>query len=334
MSSILESLSESFSPNVLGQLGKALGTDASAIGKGLGAIGPMALMGMSKMASGPGGADALMKMLPQDGGGMFGNIGSMLSGLMGGGSTDGEAGTSPMGALLGPGSNAIGASLSKALGFNVAPLLAMALPMVMGAVSKLVKSQNLDASGLSALLGKEQAAVAADPARSESLALVSAATQAGDKAATTIASYGADWAKVTSAPVAAMFAVAASDLSGPIGSIKEAQAAGKALQAAAGRVEPSSMLAAAFGGGLNTDMMKQLKTLAPTKDKLIGIIQAGATAVAAKSPAELPAYKATILSVAQATAEAAKEGGFLGIGGTLVSKDEQAAIDAIRAALA
>ena len=55
--------------------------------------------------------------------------------------------------------------------------------------------------------------------------------------------------------------------------------------------------------------------------------------MAAKSPGELQAYKNTILSVAQASAEASKEGGFLGIGGTLVSKEEQAALDAIRAAL-
>ena len=66
---------------------------------------------------------------------------------------------------------------------------------------------------------------------------------------------------------------------------------------------------------------------------MIDLIKAGAAAVAAKSPAEAQSYKATILAVAQATAEASKEGGFLGIGGTLVSKDEQAALDAIKAAL-
>jgi len=42
--------------------------------------------------------------------------------------------------------------------------------------------------------------------------------------------------------------------------------------------------------------------------------------VGAKSPGELQAYKNTILSVAQASAEAAKEGGLLGIGGTLVAR--------------
>jgi hypothetical protein len=93
------------------------------------------------------------------------------------------------------------------------------------------------------------------------------------------------------------------------------------------------VLSTAFAGGLTTDMASQVKQLAPSRDKLIDIIKAGAAAIAAKSPVELQACKTTILSVAQATAEAAKEGGFLGFGGTLVSKDEQAALDAIKAAL-
>ena len=66
----------------------------------------------------------------------------------------------------------------------------------------------------------------------------------------------------------------------------------------------------------------------------LDIVKAGAASVASKSPAEAAAYKATILAVAKAAAEASKEGGFLGIGGTLVSKDEQAALDQLSAALA
>ncbi|HJW50503.1 MAG TPA: hypothetical protein VJ501_00710 [Burkholderiaceae bacterium] len=52
------------------------------------------------------------------------------------------------------------------------------------------------------------------------------------------------------------------------------------------------------------------------------------------SPGELDAFKATIRSIGKATAEAAKEGGFLGIGGTLVSDDEKAALAKIEAAIA
>ena len=183
------------------------------------------------------------------------------------------------------------------------------------------------------MLGHERDAFTSNPANKETVALVTSAITTGDKAAATIASYGESWKHVSAGPAAALFMVSSSDLSGPIGTVKEAQAAGKAMLDAASKADPTSVLASAFGAGLTMDMASQVKLLAPSKDKLIEIVKAGAAAVAAKSPGELQAYKNTVLSVAQASAEASKEGGFLGIGGTLVSKEEQAAIDAIKAAL-
>ena len=49
------------------------------------------------------------------------------------------------------------------------------------------------------------------------------------------------------------------------------------------------------------------------------------------SPEDAEAYKRFVLSVAQAAAEAHKEGGFIGIGGKQVSDEEQAALDELRA---
>ena len=330
MSTILESLASSFSPDVMGDIGKALGADTSAVSKGLGAVGPLLLSGMTRQATQPGGAESLMKLLPEGTGGLLGNLGGLLSGLTGG-TAGGES--SPATALLGPGVNAIGGALTRALGFNVTPLIGMAAPALLGLVSKAVQSDKLDAGGLASMLGRERDAFANNPANKETVALVTSAMASGDKAAATIAAYGESWKQVAAGPAAALFMVSTSDLSGPIGSVKEAQAAGKALLDAASKAEPTSVLASAFGGGLTTDMASQVKALAPSKDKLIDIVKAGAAAVAAKSPGELQAYKNTILSVAQASAEASKEGGFLGIGGTLVSKEEQAALDAIKAAL-
>ena len=94
------------------------------------------------------------------------------------------------------------------------------------------------------------------------------------------------------------------------------------------------MLAAALGSGLDVGGLKQLRELAPDKDKLLALVKAAAQTVATRSPGEAAAYKATVLKVAQATAEAAKDGGFLGIGGKLISEDEQGALDALKAALA
>jgi hypothetical protein len=52
------------------------------------------------------------------------------------------------------------------------------------------------------------------------------------------------------------------------------------------------------------------------------------------TPEEVEAYKAFVLSVARAAAEAHKEGGFIGFGGKQVSPEEQAALDEIEQALA
>jgi hypothetical protein len=329
MPTILESLASTFSPDAVGDIGKALGADSSAVSKGLGVVGPLLLNGMAKQAAQPGGAEALVRLLPEGSGGLLGNLGGLLGSLTAGAA----GGTSAQASLLGPGVNAIGAALSRALGFNVTPLLGLAAPALLGIVGKAFQSQKLDAGGLAAMLGRESQAFAADPANRDTMTLVSSATAAGDQAAATIKSYGESWEHVVAGPAAALFMVSTADLSGPIGSVKEAQAAGKALLDAAKQAEPTSVLSSAFSGGLTMDMASTVKQLARTKDKLIDVVKAGAAAVAAKSPGELQAYKATILSVAQAAAEASKEGGFLGIGGTLVSKEEQSALDVLKAAL-
>lgn len=334
MSSILESLGSMINADTIDSLGKALNTDSGTVSKALAAAGPLLLGGMARTASNPSGADSLFKMLPAEGGGLLGNLGSLgklLTGGILGGSSEPAGGL--LSSLLGPGANAISASLSKTLGFNVAPLLAMAAPAIMGAAAKLAKSQGLDAGSLAALLNKEQAEFAADPANAEAVSLASSAMRAGDEAAAKVQAYGADWSKVAAGPAAALFMVAAADPSSPIGAIKEAKAAGDALLTAAKGAHPSSLLGTAFGSGMTMDMLRELKSVAPTKDKLLQAIEGAAAAVAVTSPGEVQSYHHTILAVAKAAAEASKEGGFLGIGGTLVSKEEQSALDAIEAAL-
>ncbi len=332
MASILESLGSMINADTVGSLSKALGADSGTVSKALAAAGPLLLGGMTRMADTPNGAESLLKLLPEESSGLFGSLGQLFTGGILGGASEGQGG-GLLSSLLGPGANAISASLSKTLGFNVAPLLAMAAPAIMGVVAKLAKSQNLDAGGLAALLKHEQAELAANPANAEAVSLASSAMRAGDEAAAKIQSYGPEWSKVAAGPAAALFMVAAADPSSPIGAMKEASAAGSALLDAAKRATPSSLLGTAFGSGMTLDMLRDLKSVAPTKDKLLQAIESAAAAVAVKSPGEVQSYHQTILAVARAAAEASKEGGFLGIGGTLVSKEEQSALDAIEAAL-
>lgn len=65
-------------------------------------------------------------------------------------------------------------------------------------------------------------------------------------------------------------------------------------------------------------------------DELRGV---RATVAAKAEPQETAAFGRWLLAAAQAAADAAKEGGFLGIGAQQVSEREQAVLDELRAAL-
>jgi hypothetical protein len=327
MDDLMESLSSMIKPDMVAALGKAFGADTSSINQGLAAVGPLTMSNMAKFASAPGGAESLMRMLPKDGVAL-GSIRNVIASLTSGGSN-----TAMVNSVMGPGVNAIGASLSKALGFDVTPLLTMVVPVIGGLVAKSVKSANLDAAGLGAMLRKQTADFANDPANKETMALVNEANAVGEKAAAQIAAYGEDWSKVAAGPAAALLLVATSDLSGPVGAIKEFKAADAALRQSISGAPATSVMSAAFGGGLTETALKSVRELAKDKDALLRMITEGAAAFASRSPAEVAEYKDTIRAVAKATAEASKEGGFLGIGGKRVSADEQVALDRIDQAI-
>jgi hypothetical protein len=333
MTSLFESLSSAINPEIVSTLGKALGADPSSINQGLAAAAPLLLGGMSKMASTPAGADSLLKMLPQDtsGFGGFGSLTSMISNMFSGGPA---ASGGMLSSLLGPGLNAIGGSLTKSLGFNVMPLLGIAAPAVMSLISKAVQTEKLDANGLAEKLKRETSQFAGNPANAATIKLVNEAIAAGDKATQVIGSYGADWNKVAAAPVAAMMLVASSDLDGPFDTIKEVKAAQGALIAAVKAAPAGSLMGAAFGGGLTESALKSVRDMAKDRDALTRLITDAAAAVKQRSPGEAEAFTATLRSIGKATAEAAKEGGFLGIGGTLVSAEEEAALKKLDAATA
>lgn len=332
MSSIIQSLTSMIKPDMIGTIGKTFGVDTSKVEQAIGAAGPLLLGSLARAANSAGGADALLKTLPTDTDGLFGslgNIGSMLGGLMNAGGSSGV-----LASVLGSGSNAITARLSKATGFNVTPLLGMLAPAMMSIIGKAVRASALDGAGLASLLKKEHTDFSNDPANANTMSLVDSAMAAGDQANEMISSYGAAWTKVTAGPAAVLYMVASADMSGPIGSVREAKAAHEALLAAALASEPTSLVAAAFSGGITRDQLSALKTMAPNRESLLGVVRESIAAVKTHSPAESTAFNDTLFTVATATARAAKEGGFLGIGGTLVSQDEQQALDTLKAAFA
>jgi len=331
MTSLLETLGSVVTPETVGMIGNALGVDTSLIQQGLKVVGPTLLGSLAKTSSTPDGLAALSKLMPTDvGSGSDSDIlSSVLKSITGGGTS-----ADMMQNVLGSGANAISGTLSKSLGFDVGPLMKMGVPLVMGLLAKTAKTNNLDASGVANMLQAESKAFMADPANKATTELVQSALKAGDEAAALRKRYtDAEWIKVRGAPLAAMYLVATASPSKGTGAVAELAAAADAMAESIKTVSPTSLIGTAFGGGLTQAELDLLKKDAPPTDRILGMIRDGVAAVKAKNPGDAAAYTAMVMNVAQKTAEATKEGGFLGIGGTQVSDEERAALNAIRAAL-
>ena len=146
-----------------------------------------------------------------------------------------------------------------------------------------------------------------------------------------------EWKAIAGAPVAAGLYITLADASGPVGITKEAMAVGKAITNSAAADAPEIVRALAESvksGGGRPELPDVPKTdVAQMKLALQGRLQDALGAVAAKSPDEAEAFRKWLLSVAANVAQASKEGGFLGIGGTVVSPEEQVALEELAGAL-
>lgn len=335
MPGILESLTSMVTPEMLNQVSKATGVDPALLSTGLSAVGATTMGSLAQSAKTPEGAAELMKKLPAETA-EGASPTDMLSGLMSS-VTGGTGGTSAdmLNGILGSGSNAISGTLSKTLGFNVAPLMAIGAPMVMGLVSKAAKSGGLDATGVADMLKTQSDEFMKDPANAEVAKAAQSALEAGDKASKLRASFtDQEWNAVRKAPLAAVGLVVAASPSKGRGAAQELGAAAAAVLDSAGAADPTSLVGSGFGGGLTQAEIDGLQNATPTSASAIEAIKAGVAVVKQKDPSAAQAYTAMISNAAAAAAGAAKEGGFLGIGGTQVSEQEQAALSAVNAALA
>jgi hypothetical protein len=334
MTSLLDAFDASLRTEALTRTARAFGVDARTVHHAFDLIGPLLLDGMARTARQAEGAESLMRLLPDTAPSLFdgmGTLGELLNSLLG---SEPPSGETALHAVLGPGVQAMGASLSQLVGFNVAPLLPMAATTLLGTVAKAAQQRGLDANGLAAMLQSERRALASVPANAALLACVAEAVARGDAACERIAVYGTDWARVMAAPAAAMVMVTTSDMSGPLATIKETRAASDAMIEAARRAGPHSLMTVAFAGGLTAEMIRRLQTEAPTIDGLIEVIRTAVSAVARNSPEELAAFKATLRAVARSAAAVTRDVELIEEDDDPVNEEEQAALQQIEDALA
>jgi hypothetical protein len=149
-----------------------------------------------------------------------------------------------------------------------------------------------------------------------------------------------EWNQIQRAPFMAGLAVVAASPSGPFGVVKEMFAVGKIL-AEVKTQGASNELVKALVSDLETGAREQsapaeLQGKAPDQVRSYAIESLRqVTALIAKKakPDEAQGFNQWLVSVAQRVAEAAKEGGFLGFGGTQVSEQEAATVKELSTAL-
>jgi hypothetical protein len=152
-----------------------------------------------------------------------------------------------------------------------------------------------------------------------------------------------EWEALRDVPQLVMLAVAAAGSSGPIGSIKEAFAPlGAIIEAAKGneallrglcdraelKAAQESIRNSIKPGGDAKALRDQLQNASVEK-------AAAANAILKQkgSPEDLKAFRQLLMDIADRTANAAKEGSFLGFGGERVSEGERAVITRLSQAL-
>ena len=151
-----------------------------------------------------------------------------------------------------------------------------------------------------------------------------------------------EWKVLLQGVMAAGIAITAAEPSGLWGLLKEGFAGGAVMAKA--KTDPSTNalikavvndFSAAEGSAARDGLKARFKQSKPAeiKEACIATLRQAAAIVDAKAPGDAAAYKAWLQQLSQHVAEAAKEGGFLGIGGVAVIDAEKATLTEISSAL-
>jgi hypothetical protein len=145
-----------------------------------------------------------------------------------------------------------------------------------------------------------------------------------------------EWDLLRSSPLMASLLVVASSPSGPVGLVQESSAAARTIMQTVGAAQTPLLKTLAEDVTQTMAIPKPPPgaTPAQVQEAASEILRRTSTLLSTKAtPEEMAEIKAWLAKVGQATAEAAKEGGFLGFGGTSVSDQEKAALAMLNAAL-
>ena len=147
-----------------------------------------------------------------------------------------------------------------------------------------------------------------------------------------------EWVRVRRAPFVAGMAISMADPGGPIELTKETSASLKSATNPPSREQLLAEIALDIQA-MTQQRQNPLTGFKPTqgsdpRQQMVEELGAVTAIVSSKATAEeTAAFKQWLLTTAQAAADAAKEGGFLGIGAVQVSEGEKSMLEQLRAAI-
>ena len=147
-----------------------------------------------------------------------------------------------------------------------------------------------------------------------------------------------EWTRLRRAPFVAGLAISMADPGGPIEMAKETMATLRAATTPPSREDLLVAVAQDIASMMNRKQ-NPLKGFKPESAALAGkmvldeLKAVNEIATAKATPEEADAFRRWLLTVAQAAADAAKEGGFMGFGAELVSQGELRMLGELRATL-
>jgi hypothetical protein len=154
MSSLLDMIFQQIGGNNLNELGRKIGTDERSTGGLISAALPLLVSALARNSSSDEGAEALSSALSRD---HDGTILDNLTDFLGRSET--EPGDGILRHVLGNRRETVETGLSRSSGVDtqsVGKALALLAPIVMGALGKTKRENNLDARSLSGYLGQER----------------------------------------------------------------------------------------------------------------------------------------------------------------------------------
>lgn len=157
--SILDTLIDQLDGEPARQIGNQLGLDPQQATGAIAAALPMLLGGLTRNSASPQGASSLLTALDRD---HDGSVLDDLAGFLQQGT--GGAGGGILGHVFGDRQSGVADALGKVSGIDArsaGSLLAMLAPLVMGALGRAQRGGDLDAGGLTDLLGRQRSAAPA-----------------------------------------------------------------------------------------------------------------------------------------------------------------------------